>query len=721
METPGAHSADPRRQYAFGEFTLDLDDGFLRRGAEEVALRPKPFEVLVYLVENHGRLITKAALTQAVWPDSAVVDNSLAQCVVEIRRALGDDAQRLIRTVSRRGYVFAAPVTTPVAQFPRLTAIVEAGRIVPVSPEPTTRTLQKRHAIIGAFALLGIFVLALPRFWPTDNGKQELTYTQITNFTDGAVSPALSPDGRMLAFIRSDKGWLTPDQIYVMLLPDGEPVQLTHDSRPKYGLAFSPDGSRLVYTVFPWSTYAVSPLGGEPTLLLNNSSGVTWLDQRRILFSEMSPPGSVHMGVVTAMEDRSQQRTVYFPQDERGMVHLSYASPDRKWVLVLEMNPVWQPCRVVPLDGSSAGWHVGPKGRCTSAAWSPDGKWMYFGVELDGHHLWRQRFPNGQPEQITSGPTEEEGVAVTADGRSLITSIGMRQSAVWIHDARGDRPLSSQGYVPDPDTTGLLGSVPRFSRDGKSLFYLKSDSPGGPTELWRTDVAAEKSEKALPGISMLEFDVAHDAKGVVYSSQPPGQPSQLWVGALDRRSPPQRIAASAESSPHFGPDGRIVFRSFDGTNHYLEQINLDGSGRSKVVPYPIGNLFFMSPDRRWITTVATMPDGVGGTYAVPIAGGAAQRICSCFSVAWAPDGRFLYLSVQKPSLTDPGKTRVIPLPPGEMLPKLPPLGMQGRDDPNLFQGSHLVDAYGISPSPDASVYAYVKTTMHRNLFSIPLH
>jgi hypothetical protein len=56
-----------------------------------------------------------------------------------------------------------------------------------------------------------------------------------------------------------------------------------------------------------------------------------------------------------------------------------------------------------------------------------------------------------------------------------------------------------------------------------------------------------------------------------------------------------------------------------------------------------------------------------------------------------------------------------------MLPKLPPLGMQGRDDPNLFQGSHLVDAYGISPSPDASVYAYVKTTMHRNLFSIPLH
>jgi hypothetical protein len=87
---------------------------------------------------------------------------------------------------------------------------------------------------------------------------------------------------------------------------------------------------------------------------------------------------------------------------------------------------------------------------------------------------------------------------------------------------------------------------------------------------------------------------------------------------------------------------------------------------------------------------------------------------------WAPDGKFLYLSVQKPSLTDPGQTRVIPLPAGEMLPRLPPSGMLGADDPNLFPGSHLVDAYGISPGPDPSVYAYVKTTMHRNLFAIPL-
>ena len=100
---------------------MDLDGGFLRRGGEEVALRPKPFEVLVYLVEHHGQLVTKADLTEAVWPDTAVMDNSLAQCLVEIRRALGDDSQQLIRTVARRGYIFTAPVSGAGCRIPTRT------------------------------------------------------------------------------------------------------------------------------------------------------------------------------------------------------------------------------------------------------------------------------------------------------------------------------------------------------------------------------------------------------------------------------------------------------------------------------------------------------------------------------------------------------------------------------------------------------------------------
>jgi DNA-binding winged helix-turn-helix (wHTH) protein len=80
-----------RRRYSFGDFTLDAQQRVLRRGGEELTLRPKSFEVLTVLLDHHGQLVTKAALMEAVWWDTAVTDNSLSQCMVEIRRALGPE------------------------------------------------------------------------------------------------------------------------------------------------------------------------------------------------------------------------------------------------------------------------------------------------------------------------------------------------------------------------------------------------------------------------------------------------------------------------------------------------------------------------------------------------------------------------------------------------------------------------------------------------------
>jgi predicted ATPase/DNA-binding winged helix-turn-helix (wHTH) protein len=97
--------------YRFGEFTLDLTKGCVFKAGEEIKLRPKVFEALKYLVEHPGRLIGKQELMQAVWPDSFVTDDSLVQCTLELRRALGDRDQRLLKTVPRRGYLFAAEVT----------------------------------------------------------------------------------------------------------------------------------------------------------------------------------------------------------------------------------------------------------------------------------------------------------------------------------------------------------------------------------------------------------------------------------------------------------------------------------------------------------------------------------------------------------------------------------------------------------------------------------
>ena len=123
-----------QKTYCFGEFTLDLARGSLSRSGHEVKLRPKVFEVLRYLVEHSGRLIGKEELARATWPESFVTDDSLVQCMVELRRALCDPEQQIIKTIPRRGYLFASAVTqTQHSTSPP----VGAGEPVPLHDEKT--------------------------------------------------------------------------------------------------------------------------------------------------------------------------------------------------------------------------------------------------------------------------------------------------------------------------------------------------------------------------------------------------------------------------------------------------------------------------------------------------------------------------------------------------------------------------------------------------------
>src|SRR4051794_35552504 len=139
---------------------------------------------------------------EAVWADIAVTDNSLAQCIVEIRRALDDDSQQLVRTIARRGYLLPVRVTMQVPESPRQQAVAPVEpRLVPV-PLPRPRRLRRQYATFTAALILACAVGALVLVRGIPRTRRELTYTQVTNFTDSAVTPALSPDGRMLVFFR---------------------------------------------------------------------------------------------------------------------------------------------------------------------------------------------------------------------------------------------------------------------------------------------------------------------------------------------------------------------------------------------------------------------------------------------------------------------------------------------------------------------------------------
>jgi hypothetical protein len=356
-------------------------------------------------------------------------------------------------------------------------------------------------------------------------------YVQLTDFSDSAAAPALSPDGRMVTFFQSGSPFLSSGQIYVKVLPDGQSTQITNDPNQKYNPVFTPDGTRVAYTATnhgSWDTWIVPVTGGSPTRLMKNAAGLTWIGDGRVLFSEVMAGTLAHMGIVTSQESRAGERAIYFPDHERAMAHYSHLSPDRKSILAVEMDGTgsWLPCRLLPAAGGSKGRQVGPGGACIAAGWSPDGKWMYFNAAVNGSaniatnpfqfrgatHLWQQRSPDGAAEQITFGPGEEQGLAVAPDGKSLIASVGVRKSSVWLHDGQGERLISPEGSVSDPKMTA----------DGKRVYYLLRKNESKVGELWSTEAASGKANPSLAGVSMVDFDISPDQQEGFYLTERQG-------------------------------------------------------------------------------------------------------------------------------------------------------------------------------------------------------
>ena len=498
-----------------------------------------------------------------------------------------------------------------------------------------------RIAAIAAAVVATLAAALFPLMKPAVPVTSPSEYTQLTNFTDSATAPSLSPDGRMVAFKRGEDSFLSSGDIYVKLLPNGEAVKLTTEPARRYGPVFTPDGSRIAYTQVTagsWDTWTVPVLGGQPTRFLPNASGLTWIADHRVLFSEIKT--GLHMGIVTATEGRAESREIYIQPDEHAMAHYSYLSPDRQSVLVVEMtgtHAFTDRCRLVPFDGSSSGRQVGPQGTCIAAAWAPDGQWMYFSAVVGGSsHIWRQKFPDGAPEQITFGPTEEEGIALAADGRSFVTSVGTRRSAIWIHDAAGERAILSEGYA----------LVPRLSRDGTRVFYLlvrdwwlsARGRVAASAELRSLDLKSGKSESVLSGMSVRDYEISRDEKEVAFTTTDGNGTSQIWLAALDRRTPPRQIAQGGDQVS-FGPEEDLVFRSV-AENNALIRIKKDGTGRSRVTAATVFEKFGLSPDGKWVIALLAG----SGTFAVPVDGGAPTRICArvCPST-WSSDGRWLYV------------------------------------------------------------------------------
>jgi Tol biopolymer transport system component/predicted Ser/Thr protein kinase len=674
--------------------------------------------VVLYELATHSLPFpgTRAETFAAILTRAAV---PVRECNPRVSPDLARIIDRLLEKEPAARYQTAAEVLADLRQVERADA-THVGTTSWTPGRPRQRRVVAAATVAVALGAIGaggfLWWQPAPRLAPV------AAWEQLTDFAEPVSEPSVSADGRMVTFIHGGRGFPRRGnaQIYLKLLPNGEPIQLTDTPEPKCCPTFSADGSRVAFTsITPgadsWDTVTVSVLGGATQRLLGNAAGLAWIDEDDLLFSEIKGAG-LHMGLVTSTESRSELREIYFPDHEREMVHYSDLSPDRRWVLLVEMAQAGgfsQPCRIVPFDGSAAMREIGPQGGCSSAAWSPDGKWMYFNARVDGErHLWRQRFPDAEPEQITFGPSEEVGIAIAPDGRSLVTTVGHQRVHLWLRNASGERQLSREGIV----------SAPQVSADGRRVYYLWQQTPSSERVLSVFDIESGNVERLLPDFTMIDFDISPDEREIVFTTIGAPADPRIWLASLDLRNAPVEIASNADQIM-FAAGERLVFRSLGQVSNVLFRIDKDGSGSERISEFPVVNMFDVSPDGAWATVVGS---GSGEAFAVPIDGGEPRRLCvniNCNS-EWSALGEYFYLRFPSGQMGAPREGRntlVFPVTAGGMLPALPLEGLSAENVNATIAalGAQVVEEDQLISGPDPSVEIFLREATEFNLFRIP--
>ena len=130
----------------FDRCALDLARGGLSAGDQKIDLRPNTFQALRHLAEDAQRLVSKQELFEAVWPNVRVCDDSIVQCIRQLRQKLGDDDRRLIKTLSRRGYLLDATVSVQAPQM-----MSDGSEAIPVhGPAKPAIRLNMFHRVLRA-------------------------------------------------------------------------------------------------------------------------------------------------------------------------------------------------------------------------------------------------------------------------------------------------------------------------------------------------------------------------------------------------------------------------------------------------------------------------------------------------------------------------------------------------------------------------------------------
>jgi DNA-binding winged helix-turn-helix (wHTH) protein/Tol biopolymer transport system component len=612
------------------------------RAGKSLAIEPKAFRVLLYLVQNPSRVISKNEFLEAVWGDITVTENSLSREITSLRRLLGDDARdpHLIETVSTVGYRFICPVESaedfghsepgiPVAQANAIAAgLTSVEKVAAVSERPAVGMKNMPWAILGASAL--ILLLVLGTGWFLRRPLPTLRIASIARITTDAqikrVAGTGGSDVYLNLFVPNGHGTVPISGGRVTPLSIDLPTSQDVPNDNLQILSVSSDGSRLLIG----SNWSLS--SGRDLWIVNNHGGearylakgfwATWSpDGGTVLYSTLH--GDLYTIPGEGGEPRLLLASTVPPRKVLAVTNLAW-SPDGRKIRFVRDDRYWEvsgegrnPHEVLP------DWRASnPKYFMSAGHWTPDGDFFLFtagtGCSQDvgaGTQLWALDERGGglhaftpQPFQLTTGTMTwgAVGVSMSRDGRTVF-ALGIAPHGGLVRYDPGLKRLV-------PYLEGIPAAEVAFSRDGKYMAY----GAWPPGTMWRANrdgsarslllnnprLAPVAPEWSPDGKQILFFDWSPCERGVMYTvSSQGGTPKRLLPGDKDW-----------EISPSWSPDGKkVVFEQLPaGAAAPVSGIEFNIGASNKILEIDTGK----------VTDLPPCPS-------------------SCFNPRWSPDERYI--------------------------------------------------------------------------------
>lgn len=669
----------------FADFEVDTAHRLLRRDGQPVPLNAKAFDVLAYLVTNHGRLVTKDEILDAVWENQFVEEANLKVQISALRKALGErkDEHRYLVTLPGRGYKFVGDVRNGSNEI-----VLEKHKISHVVVEQETEiseTMNGRRSrmfssgrlavMLGGITVVVVTIGAVLYFlsgstvWKRSDAAvlapPDVKTKRLTN--NGRVNRVkLSPDGRFFAYtVRQRTSF--ESEIRIGQTDGSSDVVLRPivPGQSYYPLSFSSDGNSLYYVQIPAISeykqpngvlYKAPILNGVPQRLSDGISVFSILapDEKHLAVARNSP--GRHAIIVSNLDGSDEREIAVRAGDETIDPEAVTWSADGQFIAFTS------PAGQSRVDSSKRSFEISvvrvadnDVRQLTSAEWNAIVvlEWLKDGTGLivaardkdqyNNSSLWTVNYPSGSVQRLSRDVSRYSWLSVSGDSKSFAVLQAPIETNIWAGE-RGNIPAAKQITFSTPGRQdGWYGMD--WTSDGRIVYAAWIDES---MTLWIANGDGENARQ-LTSIGFrdeLPFASA-DGKFVVFQSNRSGA-TEIWRMDTDGANLQRLTMTGSNTYPSITPDGVwVVYRhTIDGKSS-LWRVPLVGGEPIQITDT---NVFIprVSPDGKMVACGATFDKQVK-LAVFPIEGGDAKMLFDVAptynfrrnSIVWSPDGTSL--------------------------------------------------------------------------------